>query len=112
MSRSTSRFARWGSVVWERPSRHLGLDVTVVARREDTRQPFLAYLHTADRECVVAVSEGRSPETVAKRVEDVFDGALRRAYAGDRQPAQPASVFGKRVGPTGATDRHLRIGEG
>jgi hypothetical protein len=79
MSGSATPFERWGSVVWERRSRHSGLDVTVVARRHGSHQPFLAYLHTTDRECVVAVSEGRSPETVARRVEDVFDGALARA---------------------------------
>ena len=84
MSRPASPFDRWGSVIWERQSRHSGLNVTVVARRQGG-QPFLAYLHTADRTRVLAVSEGRSPEKAAHRVENVFDEARARI-----DPSSPA----------------------
>ena len=63
-------------MIWERPSRHSGLDVTVVARKHGSdRQPFLAYLHTPDRLRVVAVSDGLSPERAAHRVEELLSHA-------------------------------------
>jgi hypothetical protein len=67
-------------VIWERPSRHPGLDVTVIAR-EDGGQPFLAYLHTPDRRRIVAVSQGRTPETTAHRVENLYASVLGRGVA-------------------------------
>jgi hypothetical protein len=63
-------------VIWERPSRHSGLEVTVVARRQGRAQPpFLAYLHTPDRSRVVAVSNGPSPEQAAHRVDTLLTHA-------------------------------------
>jgi len=73
-------------VIWERPSRHSGLDVTVVARKHGgDRQPFLAYLHTPDRLRVVAVSDGLSPERAADRVEELLSHA--RTYRVGGRPS-------------------------
>ena len=69
-------------MIWERPSRHAGLDVTVVSRKQGgDRPPFLAYLHTPDRLRVVAVSDGPSPERAAYRVDELLSHA--RTYRVD-----------------------------
>ena len=76
MNQPARSFERWGPVIWERRSRHSGLEVTVVSRRQGGgHQPFLAYLHTPDRLRVVAVAEGPSPEKAAHRVDELLTHA-------------------------------------
>jgi hypothetical protein len=73
MTQAEPPFGPQDAVAKQRPSRHRGLEVTVVAPKRGPR--FRAYLHTPGWERVVAVSTAPSADAAAARTE----AALARA---------------------------------
>jgi hypothetical protein len=64
-------------VVKERPSRHRGLHLTVVAFKHGGTR-FRAYVHTPEWERIVVVSANSSSEVAAKRAENLVGSATER----------------------------------
>jgi hypothetical protein len=68
-------FGERDAVVIDRPSRHSGLELTVVAFA-DGEPRIRAYLHTREWRRILAVAFGPSAAHAAERVEDLLDRAL------------------------------------
>jgi hypothetical protein len=86
-------FGAHDAVVKQGPSRHRGLDVTVVAPKRGPR--FRAYVHTPDWQRALAVSTAASAEAAASRAEAVLAQAIDegvRVHLADRAPSTPAVV--------------------
>jgi hypothetical protein len=77
VSRAEPPFGPDDAVVKQRPSRHRGLYLSVVAfKRGGTR--FRAYVHTPGWERIVVVSANSSAEVAAKRAENLVLRASER----------------------------------
>jgi hypothetical protein len=80
VGQETVPFGRRDAVVMERPSRHAGLSLTVVAfTRGEPR--LRAYLHTPKWERIVVVATASSPDAAAARADDLLAGAVARGVA-------------------------------
>jgi len=97
VSRAEAPFGPDDAVVKQRPSRHRGLHLTVVAfKRGGTR--FRAYVHTPDWQRIVVVSASSSAETAAERAENLVLRAsqhgvlVRLPQSSPRPPASAAQA--------------------
>jgi hypothetical protein len=77
VSRVERSFGPGGAVVEQRPSRHRGLHLTVVALKGGGTR-FRAYVHTPEWERIVAVSANSSAEVAAARAENLVVCASER----------------------------------
>jgi hypothetical protein len=91
------------AVVKERPSRHRGLHLTVVAfKRGPTR--FRAYVHTPEWERIVVVSANSSAEVAAERAENLVGRATERGVV-VRLPQTSALRLARPLGDGSALPR-------
>jgi hypothetical protein len=91
MARAEPPFGPQDAVVKQRPSRHRGLHLTVVAfKRGGT--PFRAYVHTPDWERIVVVSPSASAELAAERAENLALRASIYGVTGTELDTQPRSL--------------------
>jgi hypothetical protein len=85
MGEAAPPFGSHDAVVIERPSRHHGLDLTVVAfARGEPR--LRAYLHTPEWERILAVGTGPSAADAAVRAEDLLERAAALGVVFDPAP--------------------------
>lgn len=77
-------FGARDEVVKQGPSRHRGLDVTVVAPKRGPR--FRAYVHTPAWERVVAVSTAGSEDAAIARAEALLTQAIGNGVRVDLPP--------------------------
>jgi hypothetical protein len=91
MARAEPPFGPKDAVVKQRPSRHRGLHLTVVAfKRGGT--PFRAYVHTPDWERIVVVSPSTSAEVAAARAENLVLHASTYGVTRTESDTQPRSL--------------------
>jgi hypothetical protein len=74
MARSQVPFGARDAVVKQGPTRHRGLEVTVVAPKRGPR--FRAYVHTSEWERVLVVSTAASADAAMRRAEALLTQAV------------------------------------
>jgi hypothetical protein len=74
VAQSQLPFGARDAVVKHGPSRHRGLDVTVVSPKRGAR--FRAYVHTPGCERILAVSTAESAESAVARAERLLSHAI------------------------------------
>ena len=88
-------------MVKQRPSRHRGLHLSVVAFKRGGTS-FRAYVHTPDWERIVVVSPNSSAEVAAERAENlVLRASKHGVLVRLPQPAPPTHVGSVQAGGTG-----------
>jgi hypothetical protein len=80
-------------VVKQRPSRHRGLHLSVVAFKRGAT-PFRAYVHTPDWERIVVVSPNSSAEVAAERAENLVLRASKHGVLVRLPPPSPPRHVG------------------
>jgi hypothetical protein len=101
MARSQPPFGPEDAVVKQRPSRHRGLHLSVVAFKHGGT-PFRAYVHTPGWERIVVVSPNSSAEVAAERAENlVLRASKHGVLVRLPQPLPPTHVSSVQAGGIG-----------
>src|SRR5947207_1825400 len=96
-------FGHRDSVVLQRPSRHPGLLISVVARRDEAL--LRAYVHTPGWRRVVAVGMARSPQDAADRADGLLANAIAHGVpTGLPKPSTRRSTPRRRKSPPPASE--------